>query len=283
MTQPTNPAQVPPFDGSSGNLLSRAEPKVRAASLTALLAPVVLYYLYEYVPGISSLPHQLDAVLGAAIVGALTFAAGFAAKAVDRVDLFARAEAAKLDSVVGPVLVKTFGEHAAEEIRHVAHEVYQDVVPPLEDAAREAVHGFEAAVGAGADPVSAARAEVTPLTDAAQDALDVAVADGRAEAPEVLAEAVSGAAEAHPEVAAQVAPVLEQAAGAVESNAELADMLRHMLALLEPTSDTPIGDAAAVATQSALPPVPAPAAPADPPTTEMPAINPATGTVAPTA
>lgn len=255
MTQPT-PAQVPPFDGTTGNPLSRAEPKVRAAGLTALLSPLALYYLYEYVPGISSLPHQLDAALGAVAVGALTFAAGFAAKAVDRVDLFTRGEMAKVEAEVRPTLVKTFGERAVDDVEHFVHQLHDECLPPLENAVEAAVGQFEQAVTAGTDPVAAARDELPALEQAGHAAVDVAVADGRAEGPALVAEAVGGLAAAHPELVDAVAPTLEQAA--VGSNQELADMLRHMLSLLG-EGDTPIADAVRADTPSAqdgMPPVP---------------------------
>lgn len=255
MTQPT-PAQVPPFDGAAGNPISRAEPKVRAAGLTALLSPLALYYLYEYVPGIDRLPHQLDAAIGAVLVGALTFAAGFAAKAVDRVDLFTRGEAAKVEAEVRPALVKTFGERAVDDVESWVHTIHDEVVPPLVEAAHTAVQAVESAIGAGVNPVAAVQNELPILTQAAHEAVDVAVTDGRSAGPALVAEAVSGLAAAHPALVDAVAPTIEQAA--VGSNQELADMLRQMLSLLG-EGDTPIADAVRAETPSAQdgrPPVP---------------------------
>lgn len=85
----TATAATPTLDGANGNLLARTEPKVRAASLAALLTPIALFYGHRYLPGGEELPQYVALSVDAVITGAVAWVAGFAAKAVDRLDLFA--------------------------------------------------------------------------------------------------------------------------------------------------------------------------------------------------
>jgi hypothetical protein len=79
-------------DGSVRNPLRAAEPKVRAASVAAVLAPIVLAVLRLYVPQVAAVaeqvPEELQAGIAAVITGVVTFVSGYLARAVDRFDLF---------------------------------------------------------------------------------------------------------------------------------------------------------------------------------------------------
>lgn len=253
-------APLPPHDGATGNLVQRAEPKVKAASLAALLTPLALYYLYRYVPGISALPHELDALVATLVTGAATFAAGFAARAVDRVDLFARPLEARAAAAVTRAGDDTIGASAVDELEAWTKRIATDVAVPVKTAAAAAVHAVEDAASAGRDPVAAARAELPRVTSAAATALE----DGRAEATAALAPVVEQAVADAPTVVADVT-----AAGPTQKSAdELMAELRKLIDGLDPAA-TPIADAAQAAAQvtaqrEPVPVIPAPAAPVDP-------------------
>lgn len=219
---------LPVHDGSTGNLIQRAEPKVKAASIAALLTPLALYYLYRYAPGVSSLPHELDVVLATLVTGAATFAAGFAARAVDRIDLFVKPYAEKAQQAAD----RTLGADTVDELETWAHEI----AAPVKTAVVDAVHAVEAAAEAGHDPIQAAEEQAPKVAEA----LDDAVADAPAPA----------------------APATEDPAP--KTAEQLMAELRKMIADFDPTS-TPIGDAAQAQTAPTDPPTaPLPAVPAAP-------------------
>ena len=84
-------------DGAAGSVAARTEPKVRAATVAATLTSAVLYLLHAYVPGVAELtavlPGELEAAVAVLVTGAVTWLAGFATRAVDRIDLFEEEEA----------------------------------------------------------------------------------------------------------------------------------------------------------------------------------------------
>lgn len=81
--------RMPEHDGaSSWNVLRRAEPKVRAAAIAAVASPVALFYAHTYLPGVDRMPTELLVGVDAGVTGLVVFLAGFAAKAVDRIDLW---------------------------------------------------------------------------------------------------------------------------------------------------------------------------------------------------
>lgn len=76
------------LDGRRGNPLRRTEPKVRAASLAALLTSALLYLASRYLPGYEALPAELTAGITATLTGLAAWLAGWLAAAVNRIDLF---------------------------------------------------------------------------------------------------------------------------------------------------------------------------------------------------
>ena len=86
LPMPTAPRR---HNGRDGNVLRRSEPKVRAASVAALLTPLALFYGHQFLPGIEAMPVEAVLAVDSALTGMAVFVAGFVAKAVDRLDLFA--------------------------------------------------------------------------------------------------------------------------------------------------------------------------------------------------
>jgi hypothetical protein len=239
---------LPVHDGSTGNLVQRAEPKVKAASIAALLTPLALYYLYRYAPGVSSLPHELDVVLATLVTGGATFAAGFAARAVDRIDLFVKPYAEKAQQAADRAL----GAPVVDELEAWA----KDIAAPVKAAAVDAVHAVEAAAEAGHDPLQAVEEQAPKVAEALGDA----VADGRAEAGQAAGPVAAELAADAPALVADVTAAPTSPKTAEELMAEL----RKMIALLD--AGTPIADAAQAQTAPADPPA------ADPPTAPLPAV-----------
>jgi hypothetical protein len=253
------PTPPPVHDGSAGNLLQRAEPKVKAASLAALLTPLALYYLYRYVPGIAGLPHELDVILATAVTAAATFAAGYAARAVDRVDLVFGSLASKAAAAVTRAGDQTIGAKATDELESYVREIGGKVVGPVKAAVVDAVHAVETAAVSGQDPLAAAEGEAPKVLDSLQEA----IADGRAEVAQVAAPALA-------EVAAAAPALIADVAAAPKSTDELMAELRRMIDQLG--DGTPIADASQAAVVAAPAPVAIPA-PADPPTAPMAAVT----------
>lgn len=246
-----------PLDGSSGNLLARTEPKVKAAALVAFLTPLALYYVYRYVPGVSSLPHELDALVGTLVTGLLTFAAGYAARAVDRVDLFTQPLLEKAGRAVNGAVGHVVGVSEADDLESWARQIGGKVVHPLEQAAQAVAGAAEVAAVAGADPLAAARAAIPAARTEVLDAVQSAGAAVAADLAPVAAQALADAPVLVPAVAVQAQG--SPAAAADELRAEL----QKLLARLDGSSGTPIADA--VAAVSA--PVSAPA------TAEIPVVS----------
>jgi len=92
----TGPVDVAPaprprtkaVDGGRGGLLARTEPKVKAASAVAFLATLAVGLVHHFLPLVDSLPVEAQLSADGLVVGAVTWLAGWCAKAADRVDLF---------------------------------------------------------------------------------------------------------------------------------------------------------------------------------------------------
>lgn len=225
-----------PHDGTTGNLLTRAEPKVKAASIAALLTPLASFYAYKYVPGIAALPHELDVLVATLLTAVCVFAAGFAARAVDRIDLVFAPLAAKAEKAAD----RTIGARATDELETWA----KGIAAPVKTAVVDAVHAVERAAGAGEDPIQAA----TSALPAVESSLEQAVAAGRAEAATVLAPAIT-------EAVAEAPTVLAQAATPAGSAAELEALFRQMLARLDDTDGPATAEIPVIPAQA--PPAPA--------------------------
>lgn len=97
-------APVQQLDGASGSVLARTEPKVRASAVAATVSAVLLWLIHRYVPGAAVLPAPVEAGIGAVLTGCVSWAAGYLARAVDRLDLFPAGPPPELAALTGDVV-----------------------------------------------------------------------------------------------------------------------------------------------------------------------------------
>lgn len=244
MTVTSPPA---PFDGSTGNVLRRAEPKVRAAGAVALLAPVVLYYLAQGIPQLSAQPPVVLVLAGAVLTGLLTFAAGFATRAVDRVDL-----RANLKASAGDALDATVGAAVPAAQMGVA-----TVLPRLSPAAQVVIAAEAATV---ARQVDTAAPVAAPVVDAAATAAQAApaVTTVAADPGVQRAAAVAHAAELLGINPAMMGTLASLYASDAVSTPVYDRMVSAQAATVEMPAVTPTGSTAATPAPTAAP-TPAPA------------------------
>lgn len=252
---------VEDHDGTDGNLLTRAEPKVRVASTVALLTPVISFELLHYVPGLANLSPVVDAFVATLLTGLLTFIAGYLTRPVNRIDLFVT----KAEASVRREVTHAVGAQWEGHLEDWVHDVATAVTPAVhaaETAVLGAVHAVSGAAAAGTDPIVAARLEAPHVKAALAEAAARAAADAKAAAERAAREAA----------ATELADRLAKVSGG-EGTDELIDAIRKGLDALD-VNATPIGDAARDAVPTAIDvlpalPVPAPVTPVQTP--EVPA------------
>ena len=81
---------VAEHDGSSRNPLRAAEPKVRAATVAAVLTPVLLWLVHRYVPGAELFDAEIRVAVDGVATAVAVFVTGFLTRTVDRIDIWGR-------------------------------------------------------------------------------------------------------------------------------------------------------------------------------------------------